>query len=488
MSRRIGLTLLILAVLLLGVWRWREHYRWHPPASARIVLVAAGPASPQCGLDPEEIRVLDVLLDDTLECFGQCSVIRVPGLPAPADWSPGPEGYILHLLPERQGQNLALHFELGKASEARQGLPLRRHAAPALPPAEAFQWLRRQLPSHPDSDGGRIVPTDPEEFWRLVRAYAASRHSDAAMADLRAGTEKNPRCASWCAALSFAYFYAAQNGPLPAGVSAETLERCLREAQARAPGHPRTMSALVVYLVDRGASRQAMVELQEARQRCPRSARLLASTEYVARYSGAFALAQAADAESFRRALGARKTGLVRLSMLYAGDVEGFAQSLRPGIDLRFVGSLDFHRGYLAALQGRVPEALAHFQTAEASTRITEPERRLSAAYRLALMGDAAGARATLDEMAAHRAQFTMPDGEFLFRLAEGYALNGDSAPALELANQAYLHGFGCTRWFETSPFLASMRQGPRWIALHQHLQERQALLEGQLRPSAWNL
>lgn len=486
MNRRISLALLLLAGLLFGVWRFVHWRRWHPSAAARIVLVAS-PNAPQSGLSLAETRVLEVLLDDALETYGECSVLRVPSLPAPAEWGTGPDGFILRLLPERQGSNLSLHFQLGKASDCRAGKPLETHQAPALPPAQALQWLRRQLPSHPDSDEGKIFPTDSAAFWELIAAYAESRVAESeasGLARLTAGAQRDPRCASWCAALGFAHFVAAQNGPVPK----ELLDQKLQEALVLAPGHPRVVSARVSYLVDRGAIRQAMEELKEARRLHPRSTRLLTSLENIARYSGALSLAQAADTEANRRALGTRRAGLIRLSRLYAGDAEGFAQSLRPGIDPRLNASLSFHRGYLAAAQGKVQEALEQFRTAEASPQIAEPERRLASAYRKALDGDPSGARSELDGLAESRAHFAMPDGEFLCRLAEGYALLGDAPRSLELANQAFLHGFGCTRWFEASPFLAPVRKGPRWVALHQHLLERQALLEELLNPGAWGL
>ena len=486
MYRRIGLALILLAGLLFGAWRLVAWRRWHPPASARLVLVAS-PNPDHSGLSLGEIRVLEVLLDDALETYGDCSVLRVPSLPTPTEWGPGPDGYILRLLPERQGSNLALHFQLGKASDCRVGKMLETRRAPALPPAQALEWLRSQLPSRPDSDEGRIFPANTAHFWELLAAYSESRTAEfgtQGLNRLTAGALKDPRCASWHAAIGFAHFTSAQNGPIPEGV----LDPTLREALVRAPGHPRVVSARVSYLVDRGALRQAMDELKEARSLCPRSARLLTSLENIARYSGALSLAQAADAESNRRALGSRKSGLVRFSMLYAGDIEGFAQSLRPGIDPRFSASLSLHRGYLAAARGKVSEALEQLRIAETSAQIAEPERRLASAYRKALDGDPPGARAELDGLAQTRSRFTMPDGEFLFRLAEGYALLGDSARSLELANQAFLHGFGCTRWFENSPYLTPVRKGPRWVALQQHLLERQVLLEKQLVPSAWGL
>jgi hypothetical protein len=69
-------------------------------------------------------------------------------------------------------------------------------------------------------------------------------------------------------------------------------------------------------------------------------------------------------------------------------------------------------------------------------------------------------------------------DGEFTLRMAEAAAFLGDSVLALELAERAYIQGFGCTRWYQQSPLLAPIRGTARFASLVQHLQERQAMLE----------
>ena len=86
------------------------------------------------------------------------------------------------------------------------------------------------------------------------------------------------------------------------------------------------------------------------------------------------------------------------------------------------------------------------------------------------------------------RSALRAPDGEFTFKLAEAAAFMGDRDRAVELGELAYIQGFGCTRWFEQSPLFAPARGTARWVALRQHLMERQATLESRFPPRRFNL
>jgi hypothetical protein len=103
---------------------------------------------------------------------------------------------------------------------------------------------------------------------------------------------------------------------------------------------------------------------------------------------------------------------------------------------------------------------------------------RLSEIYDLILSGQKDVAWNKLREYDQERGSMRDPDGEFTLRLAEAYALMGDRASGMEMANRAFACGFGCTTWYEQSPLLEPLRGLPKWKALIQHLKERQALME----------
>jgi hypothetical protein len=139
-------------------------------------------------------------------------------------------------------------------------------------------------------------------------------------------------------------------------------------------------------------------------------------------------------------------------------------------------------------VHGRRSQALAHFRAAEAVPEGWYGFEDLSAVYALHLeaRGDEALARLrTLDQT---RVGLSIPDGEITFKLAEAYAVLGETDAALDLAQRAYNQGFGCAAWYERSPLLAPVRSLPRYQALLQHLRERQAVLESRFAPSRFGL
>ena len=79
-------------------------------------------------------------------------------------------------------------------------------------------------------------------------------------------------------------------------------------------------------------------------------------------------------------------------------------------------------------------------------------------------------------------------DGEITQTLAGAYALLDEAPEAMELMRASFSQGFGCTRWYETNPLLASARKLPQWPWLQQHLRERQALFEARFSKASFGL
>src|SRR5206468_1334483 len=113
---------------------------------------------------------------------------------------------------------------------------------------------------------------------------------------------------------------------------------------------------------------------------------------------------------------------------------------------------------------------------------------RSRGSYLLALEGRTLESGEALEKLELERVQVRVPDGELTFKVAEAYGYLGQPRLALEVMGKAAVQGFGCTRWYERSPFLAGARQLPAWPRLLLTLQERQGLLETRFPPSRFEL
>ena len=116
------------------------------------------------------------------------------------------------------------------------------------------------------------------------------------------------------------------------------------------------------------------------------------------------------------------------------------------------------------------------------------PFRDLCRAYRAYLEGWTAEGLQGLREIDEIRGKLRIPDGEWTFKEAEAYALLGDADRGVDCATRAFVQGFSCLAWYETSPFLARVRQHPRWPTLRRNIRERQAVLSGSFPPGDFQL
>ncbi len=454
-------------------------------APLRIVLVTP-PIEASEELEAGQGRAIGAMMQDHLEHEGRFAVTRVTQLPTDLDLFFGKSRTLLvQTEPRRRGDDLDLsyHFVWGRQLAKGSSVPWVFHRAEALPPAQAFETFLKTFPEPVKRPSMRLVPRSASLFWDLVQSEAwrlQNQYLDKAMALAEQATRRDPTRASAWILLGNLRYRRMLDGPEAFRQEQADTEACLQRGLALAPFHPRGTFLLSLLQSDNGNQREALDLLLRARRKQPHNPALLTGIAYAARGMGLLPMARRAMDLRDDLAFAELRPQSLDITCLYTGETQRFEASLQeqPGHLRSASGVLPFYRGYLALIRG--DHALAHreFQSAAALPNGYPNIVRLSDIYDRILSGQKDSAWNKLREYDQERIGMREPDGEFTIRLAEAYALMGDRASAMEMANRAFARGFGCTSWYERSPMLEPLRGLPKWKALIQHLRERQALME----------
>ena len=454
------------------------------------VLIISPPSTGPADLSPG----LETLLTDHLEVLAGATVTHAAAVPDPADLRQMPGDMLLfHFQGRREGERLALTTAWITSAKLLAGQLWTREELPPLDPKEALEtWIQHwPLPPSPRFHA-ELLPQSPGHFWDLLRAMSIrdDRQATARLAASQQLVEDEPQCATAWITLGDHLYRGLWVDPERAGIGLNSrTHKAFQRAVDLVPGHPRATFLWSLMLTDTGNQDLALRALGSAARLRPNVPDLYHGFAYAGRTAGLLAGAKQALARQ-KALLGPfvrPSSWFAETTYLYLGDREAFDQELRRVRAVRTDSSVLFYQGYSALLKGDRTQALAFLKAGSDREEGPAPFRDLCRAYAAYLEGRTFEGLAELRRIDEVRGKLRIPDGEWTFKVAEAYALLGDTSRAVDCATRAFVQGFSCARWYETSPFLERMRSHPRWPMLRRNIRERQAVMEGSFPVSAFD-
>jgi TolB-like protein/lipoprotein NlpI len=314
------------------------------------------------------------------------------------------------------------------------------------------------------------VSRDPVAYELFLRGrddYEATRR-DSGVAFFERAVAIEPTFARAWAYLGSAH---AVNASLRFGGRADydRAQRALETALRLDPSDIVPRLAMANVLIESNRVEDAVPLLRGVVKDAPRSADVLWELAYAYRFAGLLdeslsAGERAAAMEPF--ALGGAN---IPLAQLYRGEYQRFLDGFRLDSQSAYQ---QFYTGLAHYYLKRFPEAALAFDHAYSLDQ-TMLHTRVGKALSVMISGDRNAAAHSLQLTELESTEREVSDAEALFRIAEAYAVLGDTGGAVRVLGRSIEGGFFCYPYFARDPLLESIRSAPEFQSLLERARER---------------
>jgi len=240
------------------------------------------------------------------------------------------------------------------------------------------------------------------------------------------------------------------------------------KALALDPGLPDVQVYMANLLTDTGRAEQAVPLLREALRSNPGNAEAHWELGYAYRFGGMLR-ESITEAEEARRLDPEVKINSSAInSYLYIGEYQRFLQSLPANNAVYML----FYRGFAEYYLHQFTRAENYFDQAYQMNPMLMPAP-LGKALSYGLMHDKRRALELMNGTAARMKERGVKDPEMLYKIAQVYAVLGDTSSALSALQQSIEGGFFCYPYFVKDPLLDNLRQSVEFQKLMNQARDR---------------
>ena len=246
-------------------------------------------------------------------------------------------------------------------------------------------------------------------------------------------------------------------------------QRALETAMRLDPSDIVPRLAMANLLIESNRVEDAVPLLRGVMEDAPRSADVLWELAYAYRFAGLLdesvsASERGAAMEPF--ALGGAN---IPLAQLYGGEYQRFLDGFRLDSQSAYQ---QFYTGLAHYYLKRFPEAALAFDRAYSLDQ-SMLHTRVGKALSVLISGDRNAAGHVLQLTELESIEREVSDAEALFRIAEAYAVLGDTSGALRVLGRSIEGGFFCYPYLARDPLLESIRSRPAFQSLLERARER---------------